>query len=993
MGNGRDLGSVRLSSFLILASLVGGAGCTRGPEPAAEVAALARAATASAAAWAPGKSYAVGALVTFAGITYQCRQAHRSTVGWEPPNVPALWMRPTPTGIAEWTVQTNYVVHSGVIHQGLLYECIQAHVSDASDWVPSMTPALWRCASQACGGGRCTGLADDSLCDDGNPCTTDRCKAGACAGTRRPSGTDCSDGNACNGGERCDGAGVCRPGTPLACDDGNACTTDRCQPAKGCTHSALADGASCSDGNVCNGGEVCQRGACQSGTPLTCDDRRTCTTDRCDPLDGCTTGPPAAGTPCGTLTVDVTTVAAGTALALRWANVPQPAGDDVIALFAVGAPDDAGLVTVPTGGAASGSSSLFVFGDTIPGDYELRLLARGVSRTVTSAPFAVTPRVCDPTIERGCDIVVTVSPSVVTAGGTIHVEWSGFSDATDDSAIALAYAGAAGNLQFQTIGPISTGARDLLIPDFLNCGRVSLRLFAGGESDFVIAYSEPFDIGGFKCGRSGPRCDDGNACTTGDSLLDGTCRGRPRVFPSGCEDGDPCTEGDTCVIRTGRCLSGPLKACPEATVCLAGACVPLPPPPPPPPSCVIAFVHGSGDPSNSGKSQAQVETDYWSRGPDNAATSLVRAVSGASGCLPFVVGYDGTRAFNVAAPEVAAQLDDAIRTNAIQPGKLFVVTHSMGGMVMRFILNNGEPNAPFFDPTFQRIRDATAYAVNIQAPHRGSEAADAEFGEADVLLGNVAGFLAPLFGFHKTEAHRSLRRSVVEHFNWGDDGRTRALVLIGGTGTGSASRTSNDANAQVVSDDNGLDSVRQLLCHTRGPLNLGGSQCYRGWLSFGAALIVPGGLFIGSALNAFLQPSDVPGDGLVEASSAFGEKFDFNHYLRFTGEVERVCGRTVDELVRDPEPFPPQGCDPDSVIAFLRTGIQESSSVIHGPSIQWFASEANHNHGRYNDLTTTVRYKTGRVVTSRIGDEIAHFGLGLPCSDPDLARTPGAVCP
>ncbi|GFP77186.1 carbohydrate-binding protein [Clostridium fungisolvens] len=42
-------------------------------------------------AWAPNTYYAVGALVTYNGVTYKCIQAHTSLVGWEPPNVPALW--------------------------------------------------------------------------------------------------------------------------------------------------------------------------------------------------------------------------------------------------------------------------------------------------------------------------------------------------------------------------------------------------------------------------------------------------------------------------------------------------------------------------------------------------------------------------------------------------------------------------------------------------------------------------------------------------------------------------------------------------------------------------------------------------------------------------------------------------------------------------------------------------------------------------------------
>jgi chitinase len=42
-------------------------------------------------AWVANHAYAVGALVTYGGHTYRCIQAHTSQVGWEPPNVPALW--------------------------------------------------------------------------------------------------------------------------------------------------------------------------------------------------------------------------------------------------------------------------------------------------------------------------------------------------------------------------------------------------------------------------------------------------------------------------------------------------------------------------------------------------------------------------------------------------------------------------------------------------------------------------------------------------------------------------------------------------------------------------------------------------------------------------------------------------------------------------------------------------------------------------------------
>lgn len=42
-------------------------------------------------AWQPNTWYNVGQLASYNGVDYKCIQAHTSLVGWEPPNVPALW--------------------------------------------------------------------------------------------------------------------------------------------------------------------------------------------------------------------------------------------------------------------------------------------------------------------------------------------------------------------------------------------------------------------------------------------------------------------------------------------------------------------------------------------------------------------------------------------------------------------------------------------------------------------------------------------------------------------------------------------------------------------------------------------------------------------------------------------------------------------------------------------------------------------------------------
>ena len=53
--------------------------------------------------WQPNTAYTVGELVTFNGQEFKCLQAHTSEVGWEPPNVPALW-QPVNAGTADFSV-------------------------------------------------------------------------------------------------------------------------------------------------------------------------------------------------------------------------------------------------------------------------------------------------------------------------------------------------------------------------------------------------------------------------------------------------------------------------------------------------------------------------------------------------------------------------------------------------------------------------------------------------------------------------------------------------------------------------------------------------------------------------------------------------------------------------------------------------------------------------------------------------------------------------
>jgi hypothetical protein len=129
-------------------------------------------------------------------------------------------------------------------------------------------------------------------CDDGNPCTDNVCSSGICAYPAGNEGGSCDDGNVCSGTETCQG-GACVSSGPLSCNDNNPCTTDSCAPQGGCRYTLVSDcqactsSGTCSDGNPCNGTETCVSGRCRTGTPISCNDGNACTLDSCNAQTGC----------------------------------------------------------------------------------------------------------------------------------------------------------------------------------------------------------------------------------------------------------------------------------------------------------------------------------------------------------------------------------------------------------------------------------------------------------------------------------------------------------------------------------------------------------------------------------------------------------------------------------------------------------------------------------------------------------------------------------
>jgi len=137
--------------------------------------------------------------------------------------------------------------------------------------------------SDSCSKGKCApGKA--KVCDDGNPCTDDGCEA-AKGCTTKPNTANCSDNLKCIIGTCKDGK--CKVANDKGCDDNNACTTDTCVSGKGCSFKALKDGAKCADADECQAESKCAKAVCAAGKKDDCSDGNPCTTDTCDAKTGC----------------------------------------------------------------------------------------------------------------------------------------------------------------------------------------------------------------------------------------------------------------------------------------------------------------------------------------------------------------------------------------------------------------------------------------------------------------------------------------------------------------------------------------------------------------------------------------------------------------------------------------------------------------------------------------------------------------------------------
>ncbi len=359
----------------------------------------------------------------------------------------------------------------------------------------------------------CTHTGNAAACDDSNACTTDACDAvGGC--THAPIlGTACNDGNPCTTGEQCElgaAGATCMGGTALSCDDGLACTIDSCDAKVGCTHTN-ASATTCDDGNVCTTGDACSNGKC-IGSATSCDDGNPCTQDACTPGTGClhsaTTAPCEDGSAC-----TIGDVCAG--------GKCTPG--------ATASCDDGNACTTDSCDPATGCSHA---ANTAPCNDGLACTT-GDTCAGGKCAGAVT---CD-------DGNTCTTDACDAAGACSH---------------ALNVGNACNDASACTGGDTCQANGTCAGINIVNCddGNVC-------TTDSCVAVDA-------SCAHTATdgACSDGNVCTS-DSCSNGSCVGIPSAGTP-CDDGLACTTGDTC-DGGGKCI-GSAKNCDDGSDCTVDAC-------------------------------------------------------------------------------------------------------------------------------------------------------------------------------------------------------------------------------------------------------------------------------------------------------------------------------------------------------------------------------------------------------------------------------------
>ena len=415
-----------------------------------------------------------------------------------------------------------------------------------------------------------------------NPCLQPVCDPGfGCKLDARPDGTDCDDGDKCTSGESCSN-GACQSAAGTACDDKNDCTSDACDPATGqCVHNSKIDGAKCDDGDVCNGeADSCQAGKCTGGANVCqCDKDADCAKfDDSNPCNGALHCVVEGGV--GSCKVDIKTI------------VVCPTKDDTTCTKSQCQPADGSCALKPVTGLVGCDD-----GDPCTSADQCKLGKCAGTYTCECEKDADCAKkedgnLCNGTLKCTTNKCVVDNATIVTCTGTTTSQCTvqtcepktgkcGEGPVLDGNPCDdgdACWAGDTCKGGQCTKGPIKKcGCTDdseckddgdkcngvpKCDPKTHECAVDPASAVSCTESDgnsCTVAGCDP-SLGtcNEKPGNTGQKCDDGDACTGGETCNNGACGMSKPV--TDCDDKDPCTT-DACNPKTAQCEHQKIAGC------------------------------------------------------------------------------------------------------------------------------------------------------------------------------------------------------------------------------------------------------------------------------------------------------------------------------------------------------------------------------------------------------------------------------------------------
>jgi hypothetical protein len=471
----------------------------------------------------------------------------------------------------------------------------------------------------------CDGQTDESTCDDKNDCTTDKC-AGAAGCSHLNNTLNCdADSSVCTKNDYCSD-GVCMAGPKQVCDDGNPCTDDACDAAKGCTYVNNSLGCNADDTD-CTQNDACKEGTCQPGPKKPCASDDPCVPPTCKISNGKCNTTPVAGTPCndGNACTDKDKcggsdggLCAGSELSC----------DDKNPCTADTCDTTTGCSHKPVGGICEDGSACTVGESCIDG-----ACAGGKAKNCDDAnPCTVDG--CDPATPNGCTNKpqnngvpcddgnpCTVGDACVsgqcTSGGnncgctgdadcagketnkcegTLYCDKSKAPFVCKINPLTVVKCDTTQNNQCQTVACNAATGKCVLNKkeDTSPC-----------DADGNVCTGPDQCLNGFCVAGSTSACDDNNACT--DDSCDPVKGCANVVNQADCDaDGNACTVGDACV--KGQCLPGKSTNCDDGEGCTKDSCDPKSG------QCVNAQQNGSCSDNNictSGDACGNDENGKW----------------------------------------------------------------------------------------------------------------------------------------------------------------------------------------------------------------------------------------------------------------------------------------------------------------------------------------------------------------------------------------------